>query len=162
MAQVVGNTKATTWVAIFLTMATAAEGYQRVARHEPGDPPHVITCGFGETNYDDPHLREGDICSISKSKQMLANNAIKYDRQAQRVIPKLAQFPPHRRAAIVDFTYNVGSGTLARSSVARYLNEGRVAEGCAALKKYNRANGKVLRGLIKRRKIEYDNCMRND
>jgi lysozyme len=57
-------------------------------------------------------------------------------------------------AALVSFTFNVGEGGLKRSSLLRLLNRGNYDAVPEALKVWNKANGKVLKGLVRRRAAE--------
>jgi len=56
--------------------------------------------------------------------------------------------------ALVSFAFNLGNGTLQRSSVRSKLNRGEKEEAMDTLLKYCRAGGKVLRGLERRRAAE--------
>lgn len=136
------------------------EGMDLTAKHQAIDPPGVITACIGETNYDRPDLREGQRFTREECKTRLLQDMPKYAEQVDRCIK--VDMPPHRRAAMISFTYNVGGYTLCKSSVARYLNAGNVQKGCDALMLYDRANGKVLRGLENRRAYEREWCLRED
>ena len=57
--------------------------------------------------------------------------------------------------ALVSFSFNFGLGTLQRSTVRQRINRGDVAGAGKVLLKYNKASGKVLKGLDLRRKDEY-------
>ena len=56
--------------------------------------------------------------------------------------------------ALVSFTFNLGGGAFRRSTLLRKLNEGDRAEAADQLLRWNRAGGKVLRGLTRRREAE--------
>ena len=136
------------------------EGMDLTAKHQRIDPPGVITACIGQTNYDDPDLRIGQRFSPEECKARLLKDLPKYEAQVDRCVH--VPMPPHRRAAIISFTYNVGGGALCKSSVGRLLNTGRVREACDGLLNYTRANGKVLQGLLNRRRFERDWCNRED
>lgn len=53
--------------------------------------------------------------------------------------------------AVVSFTFNVGLGNFQRSTLRRKLNLGLHAEVPSEFLRWNRAKGKVLRGLTRRR-----------
>lgn len=56
--------------------------------------------------------------------------------------------------ALVCFTYNLGLGCLQRSTLRQKLNRGDI-QGCIeSWAKYNKAGGKVFKGLVKRREAE--------
>ncbi|KAI4199152.1 MAG: hypothetical protein LQ350_004782 [Teloschistes chrysophthalmus] len=56
--------------------------------------------------------------------------------------------------ALVSFTYNLGCGNLA--DIAAYLNRNDFSGATTAMKQYTHAGGKVLQGLVTRRKEEVD------
>ena len=56
--------------------------------------------------------------------------------------------------ALVSFSFNLGLGTLQRSSIRSKLNRGDKEGAIETLLKYCRAGGKVLRGLERRRTAE--------
>lgn len=56
--------------------------------------------------------------------------------------------------ALVSFSFNVGLGALERSTLLKKLNQGKVGETAEEFKKWNKAGGKVLRGLTRRRSAE--------
>ena len=58
--------------------------------------------------------------------------------------------------ALVSFSFNLGLGTLQRSSIRSKLNRGDKEGAIKTLLKYCRAGGKILRGLERRRAAEAD------
>jgi lysozyme len=70
--------------------------------------------------------------------------------------------PPHREAALVSASYNIGVGAVCNGPIVRNLNAGRISLGCNALMLYTHANGKVAKGLVNRRKLEMAMCLRDD
>lgn len=67
---------------------------------------------------------------------------------------------PHRQAAYTSLAYNVGIRGAGRSTATRRLNKGDIIGGCKALTWWNRAGGRVVRGLVKRRAEEEAYCLR--
>lgn len=60
--------------------------------------------------------------------------------------------------AYVSFTYNVGEGAFARSTLLKKLNSGDRLGACKELLKWVYAGKKVLPGLVARRKAESKTC----
>ena len=56
--------------------------------------------------------------------------------------------------ALVSFTYNVGYGNLKKSSLLKYVNKSQFRKASNEFKKWNKCGGKVLKGLVNRRKLE--------
>lgn len=143
-------------VVLAVGMITVWEGLQRVAWHDPIDPPGINTVCYGHIE----DVEIGDTYTKTQCEEMLASDLPRYQAMVDRCIK--VPMPPHRHAAMISFTYNVGGGALCRSSVARKLNAGDVQGGCDALLLYNRANGKEIRGLSRRRHAERKYCLMND
>lgn len=56
--------------------------------------------------------------------------------------------------ALLSFTFNLGEGNLKKSALLRKLNASDYAGAADEFLKWNRAGGRVLRGLVKRRADE--------
>lgn len=67
-----------------------------------------------------------------------------------------APITDNQYAALIDFTYNLGSGTLQRSTLRMKLNREEYDTAPEELLKYVYGGGRKLPGLIKRRQAEYD------
>lgn len=63
------------------------------------------------------------------------------------------------RFAAVSLAYNVGVGRYCGSTAARRFNAGAYVQGCEALTMWNRAGGRVVRGLVARREREKAVCL---
>jgi len=144
------------WLGLALSLVAAWEG---LYTHAYKDSVGVTTICYGVTNVD-RGVQMGDKVTADQCKKWLAEDLPRYDAEVQKCVH--VDMPPHRHAAIVSFTYNVGSGALCKSSVARYLNEGKVQEGCDALLLYNRGGGQYIKGLDNRRHAEREWCLRSD
>jgi lysozyme len=69
------------------------------------------------------------------------------------------RLPSHRYAAFGLFTYNVGIGGAGKSTATKRLNAGNVIGSCEAMTWWNKAGGRVWRGLVKRRTCESEMCL---
>lgn len=56
--------------------------------------------------------------------------------------------------ALVSFTFNLGAGNLKKSTLLRLVNEKRFGAAAGEFQKWNKAGGKVLAGLTRRRTAE--------
>ena len=63
--------------------------------------------------------------------------------------------------ALASWSYNVGSGAACKSTAIRLINAGNYDAGCRDLMRWNRAGGKVVRGLTLRRERESQKCLAN-
>ena len=83
---------------------------------------------------------------------ILAKDVERFERGVTRFIPvKLSQ---GEFDALVSFSFNLGLGTLQRSTLRQALLRGDKISAVQSLLKYNKAGGKVLKGLDNRRKDE--------
>jgi lysozyme len=64
-------------------------------------------------------------------------------------------------AAFLSLSYNIGSGGFCKSSVVRLYNAGDRRAACHAFLKFDRAGGRVLAGLVRRRKAEEALCLKD-
>ena len=69
------------------------------------------------------------------------------------------EIPETTRAALGSFVFNVGAGAFQRSTLLRLLNAGNIVAACNQLPRWVYANGKRLRGLVKRRADERELCL---
>lgn len=66
----------------------------------------------------------------------------------------------HEWAALLSWAYNVGTAAACKSTLVRKVNAGAgPAEFCPELLRWNRAGGKTVRGLTRRREAEFRVCM---
>lgn len=56
--------------------------------------------------------------------------------------------------ALVSFTFNLGAGNLKKSTLLRLVNEKQFGAAAGEFQKWNKAGGKVLAGLTRRRTAE--------
>jgi lysozyme len=56
--------------------------------------------------------------------------------------------------AVLSWTYNLGEGALKSSTMLKKINAARHDEVPAQIKRWNRAGGKVLKGLERRREAK--------
>ena len=114
----------------------------------------VWTIGYGQTgSYYGKRVRRGMTTTKALAHAWLRDHSIKtYEdavTQAVKVPINQNQFD-----ALVSFAYNVGVGALKQSTALRKLNAGDYAGAADALTMWTKCNGKVLAGLVRRRKEE--------
>ncbi len=83
---------------------------------------------------------------------ILAKDVVRFERGVERYLPiKLSQ---NEFDSLVSFSFNLGLGVLQRSTLRQALLRGDKTAAIQSLLKYNKAGGKVLKGLDNRRKDE--------
>lgn len=70
------------------------------------------------------------------------------------------RLPVFRDAAYTSLAFNVGIRGAGKSTATRRLNRGNIDGGCDALTWWNKAGGRVVRGLVRRRSEERVYCLR--
>lgn len=119
----------------------------------------VWTICFGETR----GVKPGDVKSDEECLDMLRAGLLEYRQGLHAYFtPETIRMrlTPHRDAAYVSLAYNAGIRGIGRSTATRRINAGDIAGGCEAMRWWNKAGGRVIRGLVNRRTAEYDMCMR--
>lgn len=56
--------------------------------------------------------------------------------------------------ALVAFSFNVGAGAFRKSTLLKKLNAGDAVGAAAEFLRWNKAKGRIMRGLVKRREAE--------
>jgi lysozyme len=128
--------------------------YEGVIPHTYVDPVGIPTACAGETDKDIVMYK------TFTAEQCIALLGASMTVHAQETA-KCVKVPvkPHEAAAIVSWSYNVGSGAACGSTLMTKLNNGVPSdEWCSELKKWDKAGGRVLPGLTKRRNAEYRMC----
>jgi len=113
------------------------------------DPVGVLTVCDGHTGPDiDPNRIYSDRECDAWRDQDLA--------KADAAVRRLVHVPLNKwqRAALIDFTYNVGSGNLAKSTLLRKLNAGDYDGACAEYRRWVYAKGRKFQGLVNRREAD--------
>jgi lysozyme len=90
--------------------------------------------------------------TVNECYELLASDVTKFELGVARYIT--AKLTQNQFDALVSFAFNLGLGTLQRSSLRQKLNRGNQEGAIKTWLKYNMAGGQVIRGLDLRRKAE--------
>ena len=126
------------------------EGYRGNAYQ---DSVGVPTIGFGET----AGVKIGDKTTPGRALVQLLESTEKHADAIRACIH--VPLYQHEFDAYVSLSYNIGAGAFCRSTLVKKLNSGDYDGACAEIRRWNRAGGKVLPGLVNRREAEYKMCM---
>lgn len=122
-------------------------------------PAGVPTIGYGTTMYENGVRVTLADPPITKER---AEELLQWELRAAcfpRVIKlcsNLSAWGPGAVAAIIDFTYNLGSGRLQSSTLRKKIQADDREGAKSELMKWVRGGGKVLPGLVRRRKAEVE------
>ena len=114
-------------------------------------PAGVLTCGWGSTGLD---VIMGRLWTQEYADRRLEQDAIRFATGALAACPALAQEPDRRLSAITDFAYNLGLGRLRGSTLRKRVNARAWGQAASELRKWVRAGGRALLGLVLRRECE--------
>ncbi len=108
---------------------------------------------------DTSNVVPGDVQSDEQCDARLERQLIAHAKPVLACVPGLKD-RPNQTAAAVSLAYNIGVSGFCRSTVARRFNAGQWRRGCDAFLMWNKARGRVVRGLDRRRRAEREICLR--
>lgn len=142
-----------------VALVGAWEGLRTVAYRDPVGIPTVC---FGETR----GVKMGDRYTKEQCKEMLGEGLIEFETMMRRCLKAPDRIPDKSYTAFLSLTYNIGPGAWCKSSIRTYANKyadtgslGHLAEACNRIRRYNKAGGRVLKGLVRRRAEERLMCL---
>jgi lysozyme len=128
------------------------------------DPIQIWTIGWGHAisvgtrflkGADDKPLVKAmfpDGITLEEATLLLKSDLLKFTRGVESVVK--VPLTDNQFAALVSFAFNVGLANLMKSTLLRRVNEQNFAAAALEFQKWNKAGGKVLRGLTRRRAAE--------
>lgn len=114
-------------------------------------PAQVWTIGFGSTG---AHVKPGMTITKEQAEDLLLKDLVRFENAVHRLVK--VPLTQNQFDALVSFTFNVGIGSLQKSTLLRLLNEGKYDQVGPQLMRWNKAGGKELPGLTRRRRAEAD------
>ena len=126
-------------------------------------PAKVWTIGYGNTFYEDgSRVKQGDKITKERAYELFVTitNMSFVDPIKKRLLK--VELNENQFSALVCFAYNVGTGALAKSTLLKKVN---INPNDLTIRneflKWNKAGGKVLNGLTKRRESEANLYFKN-
>jgi len=137
------------WYPLCERLTKVSEDCVLVAYADPASGGEPWTCGWGATG---DGVTKGTVWTQSRADARLTADLMRF----AAAVDSLVKVPlaPHEKAALVDFTFNVGSKNLQTSTLLKLLNAGDYAGAANEFPKWNLAAGKVMPGLVTRRARE--------
>ena len=111
-------------------------------------PASVWTIGYGRTR----NVKEGDVVNEKQAERDLLEELEEFGYQVLNTVKvslEQSQFD-----ALTSWTYNLGVGNLQSSTLLKKLNSGDKNSVPSEMLRWNKAAGKVLAGLTRRREAE--------
>jgi len=109
---------------------------------------NVPTIGYGSTK----GIKMGMTISQERAEELLLEDLEVYED----AVNKAVELPLHQHQfdALVSWTFNLGGANLNASTMLKVLNQGAYEDVPYQMKRWNKAGGKVLEGLTRRRLAE--------
>ena len=118
---------------------------------DPGTGGEPWTIGWGSTGKD---ITKDTVWTKQQAEQALENHVTYFLSGMLRLSPTLAQETPGRIAAVLSFCYNCGLGNYRISTFKKRVDAKDWISASEEILKWNKAAGRVLPGLTRRRKAE--------
>ena len=113
----------------------------------------VPTICYGETR----GVTMGQVATLEECNTRLALAVADFERSIRPCLP--TSLPDETRAAFISAAYNIGAHAFCGSSMSRRAQAGDLKGACNALPLWNKAGGRVIKGLVNRRAAEQAQCL---
>lgn len=134
---------------ILIKLIKDSEGCKLKAYKCPAD---IWTIGYGQTK----GINEGMVWTQQQADEDIIKTALQALNEAIKASPILATANMEKQAAIADFVYNLGITNYNKSTLKLRIDKGNWVSASTEIKKWNKSNGIILNGLVKRRQLEAD------
>lgn len=115
-----------------------------------GDP---WTIGYGHTSQaGPPKVFKGLRINRQEAEEILQQDLRKYEAGVERLLQ--VGLSQNQFDALVSFAFNCGLGNLEKSTLLKHINAGSFDKVPAEFMKWTRADGKEMKGLVRRRRAE--------
>lgn len=112
-------------------------------------PAKVWTIGYGSTG---PHVTPGKVITEAQANDLLQDDLDRFEKAVTRLVT--VSLTQNQYDALVSFAFNVGISALERSTLLKRVNAKLFDQAKAEFAKWNRAGGRPLAGLTRRRAAE--------
>ena len=139
-----------------IALAKQFEGFERRVKRgtQIAAIPYVCPAGFWTIGYGHLCAPDHPPITAAEGETYLAQDLSKALNATLCYCPVLATESDRRLAAIVDFTFNLGAGRLQTSTLRRRINQRDWQSAARELHRWVYGGGRVLPGLVARRKAE--------
>lgn len=145
-----GRVIAASVLALVVGLVAYWEGY----RPKPyRDVVGVLTVCYGHTG---PDIIAGKVYTRSECDTLLERDLAEANDHVHHCIGR--PMPRHVEAALTSAAFNIGPRVVCGSTLQRYAQAGNWAATCAQLSRWDRAGGRQVKGLVRRRAAERALC----
>lgn len=121
----------------------------RLKAYKPVKTEKYWTIGYGHYGAD---VKEGMEITEKHAEELLRQDLKKFEGYVNSYVK--VELTQNMYDSLVSFTYNCGAGSLKSSTLLKLLNKGDYKGAAGQFEKWTKGGGKVLPGLVKRRKEE--------
>ena len=126
-----------------------SEGCVLKAYPDPATGGEPWTIGYGHTGAD---VRPGKVIDQAEADRLLDEDVDLFERGVNRLVN--VDLTQGQFDALVCFAFNLGLGALQQSTLLKLLNAGDYEGAAKQFGRWNRASGREMAGLTKRRQAE--------
>ena len=134
-----------------LALLKQFEGLDLQAYPDPATGGEPWTIGFGHTG---PDVYQGKVITDDEAEDLLLEDVFKFERCVEDALEQPAT--QRQFDAMVVLAYNIGCKAFAGSTLLRLFNEGNAVAAQQQFRRWNKAAGKEMAGLTRRRNAEAD------
>lgn len=131
----------------------SSEGLSLKAYPDPGSSNGLpVTIGYGTTRISGKAIKLGTVITKEQAEQYLRADLEVFAAKVAKLIK--VKINDKQFGALVSLAYNIGLDAFAKSTLLRILNAGDFAGVPAQFRRWNKNDGKVMKGLVNRRERE--------
>lgn len=130
-----------------------SEGLRLAAYPDPGSSNGLpVTIGYGTTRINGKPIKLGTKISKEQAEAYLRADLEVFAKKVASLIK--VKLNDNQFGALVSFAYNIGLSAFEKSTLLRLLNAGDYNSVPTQLRRWNKNDGKVMKGLVDRREAE--------
>lgn len=113
----------------------------------------IWTIGIGTTIYPNGvKVKKGDTCSLDQAKSYFSHDLKRFENAVNSSLKMIVN--QNQFDALVSLAYNIGEDAFKKSTLVEMLNNNNFTGASDQFLRWNKAKGKVLNGLTRRREAE--------
>ena len=116
----------------------------------------VWTIGYGHTS----GVKQGDKITLAQAEDFLRSDLEKFENAINNLVK--AELNQNQFDALVSFVFNIGINAFKQSTMLKFINNNSFPLAAGQFDRWIKSNGKVLEGLVKRRKAEKELFLKAD
>jgi len=127
------------------------EGCKLTAYPDPASGGAPYTIGYGHTGAD---VRPGQVIEQEEAENLLSHDIDARQKQLEPLLPQEVLDSETKTAALISLVFNIGIGNFKSSTLLKLLKVGDYAGAANQFLVWNKAAGKEMPGLTRRREAE--------